>query len=177
LITRFLKSVLGILILSLALSASAQVPPKAKPVTAPDLAALQLDLSIRCSVASTRPRNEAEWVALVEGLGLRRKKNPESVWSVTTDVGELRALQYFLETSSYVGIFFFPASPERIPDPILAHWLKDARSTTLDLDRMDIALAGVETLTGGGTRSRTVSVSLGGGRLVAVRTQINWNEK
>jgi hypothetical protein len=47
---------------------------------------------------------------------------------------------------------FFRASSDRVPDAIPSHLLKDARYTSLDADQLEIGLAPIEPLPGGGTK-------------------------
>lgn len=68
----------------------------------------------------------------------------------------------------------FPSAPDPVPDSILAHFLKDARYTSLDGDQLEIGLAGIERLDSGATKARNITVSVTGGRLLVSRTVIDW---
>jgi len=165
---------LGGCFFALALRAGAQASPPNLAVPA-DPRDAQSVLVVQCSTSHTRPRNLREWEGLVDGLGLRRK-NREAVWELVTAAGELRANALFQSEETSYWLFFFPASSDPVPDAILSHLLKDARYTRVDADQLEIGLAPIEPLPGGGTKIKNITVTLGGGRLVASRTVIQWKE-
>jgi hypothetical protein len=96
------------------------------------------------------------------------------VWSLVTAEGEVRAWAYFPESEASYWILFFPASSEPVPDAVLSHLLKDARYSNLDRDTMEIGIAPIEELAGGGKTAKNITISLNGGRLIASRTMIEW---
>lgn len=163
---------LGGFFLALSVRASGQASPP-RPAASPDPDTAHFALTAHCSASRTRPRSAGEWEGLVEGLGFRRKDR-ESFWSLATTAGELRAEAFFRSDETSCWIMFFPASAEPVPDTILSHLLKDARYTTIDADKLEIGLAPIEQLSGGGTKARNITVTLGGGRFIASRTVIQW---
>lgn len=125
------------------------------------------------SVQRTRPRDDAEWARFASEKGLRQRER-DGPWSVTTDEGELRVTTFFNADSTSYWIMLFPSAPDPVPDSILAHFLKDARYTSLDGDQLEIGLAGIERLDSGATKARNITVSVTGGRLLVSRTVIEW---
>lgn len=166
--------VLGSCFLAVALRAGGQVHAvRTEPSPDPNVA--NISLVVQCSVSRTRPRNPAEWERLVEGLDFRRKEG-DSVWWLTTATGKLRAEAIFRPEESSYWVFFFPASSDRVPDAILSHWLKDGH-TSLDAGELEIVIEPAQSLAGGGTKYHSVTVAIGGGRLLASRTTIEWKER
>lgn len=138
----------------------------------PDLDITHLSLISVLSAPDTRPRTPAEWEKIAKDTGLR-PRDSGGTWTISTDEGELRVLPSFAEGTS-IWVMVFPSSTAPVPDSILAHFLKDARYTSLDGDQLEIGLAPVERLTGGGTKARNITVSVSGGRLLASRVVIEW---
>jgi hypothetical protein len=161
-------------LLAAAVPASAQTQPS-RPAPSPDPDTAHFQLVAECSTSRTRPRTPREWEALVGRLGFQRNENDDR-WSLTTRAGKLRAEAVFQPTQASYWIFFFPVSSDPVPDSILSHWLKDARYTSLDADQLEIGLAPIESLPGGGIRAQNITVSLEGGRLRASRTVVEWKQ-
>jgi hypothetical protein len=154
-----------------------EVYPQAAPaqrgsIQAPDLDSVRFDLVTRLSVARTRPRNIDEWQKLATEVGL--KPRDSTTWELKTTAGTLRALPSFPGDRGSVWLILFPASAEPVPDALLSHFLKDARYASLDGDTVEIGLASPEQLEGGGTKTKNITVTLAGGRLVASRIVFDW---
>jgi hypothetical protein len=126
-----------------------------------------------CSSASARPRNETEWKKLVAELGLKQR-GPDSPWSLVATDGEVRAIPIFSAGETTYWVMYFPANSEPLPEPILSHFMKDARHVSVDGGNLEIGLPPIEHLAGGGTKAKNITVSIAGGRLLATRTRIEW---
>ena len=138
----------------------------------PNIDTARTVLTTQCSVESTRPRSADELGKLAASVGLREN---DGSWTLATTDGELRVFGTFDTATTSCWIILFPRGQTgSISDAVLTHLLRDARYASVDGDMLEIGLAPIQRLDGGGTSAKSITITLAGSRLVANRTVINW---
>ena len=120
----------------------------------------------------------AEFDRILLGEGFKKDDSSVTLWRLKRADGELRVIPSFESDRASVSLMYFPATPGRVPDPVLS-WLLERQtySRLNDGDELVIGLPEKQLSSATNARGRRVeeiTVSVNGGTLVKTRVHIEW---
>ena len=140
----------------------------------PDVDSVRLELTTTCMVDTARPKTIASWDGLLRAKGMVKK---EDLWELKTSGGTLRAFASFRPGETEYWFFLFPAVSLAVPDSVLSHLLAQSTYSDVQGDVLEIGLTTRPQSSPEVAVNKSITISLGGGRLLSSRTTINWKER
>lgn len=157
--------------ISVVASLSAQVRSPASEQPSPDIALTQLVTT--CVIDSQRPKSAEAWEQLVRSLGMARLRDVD-IWELKSASGRLTAFASFGREDTQYWFVLFPQASSAIPDAVLSYLLAQSTFSEVQGDQLEIGLqAGLQSQTAA-VLTKSITISLSGGRLLGSRTTITW---
>ena len=161
----------------LLIGVAGSVAPQAQAArtSEPDVDSVLLELSTTGMVDSARPKTNESWEQLVRGKGMVKK---EGIWELKTSNGTLWAFASFRPAETEYWFVLFPPESLAVPDSVLSHLLSRSTFSEVQGDLLEIGLPTTAQRESGqqGDVNKSITIALGGGRLVSSRTTIHWKE-
>ena len=173
---RHRMSVVGLVALMLSLGATEAIGQSRAPAAEPPtLDSALLQLVATCAIDATRPKTPEAWAQLVRATGLVARRG-DDVWNLQTASGRLGAFVVFAPRETQYWFVAYPEPSGAIPDSVLSHLLRQSTFWEIQGEVIEIGVpAGIQSQTPA-TVTKSLSVSLVGGRLLSSRTTVTWKD-